>query len=94
MQTRWLQFQLRDQGGTSTKLDDKDREPKIRCPICKWVPGRGDRWMCHPGCGHVWNTFDTRGVCPGCRHAWQETMCLRCHQMSPHEDWYTDDGEA
>lgn len=39
-------------------------------------------------CQHVWNTFDTRGVCPGCSYAWQVTMCLRCHQWSPHVAWY------
>ena len=25
--------------------------PGIRCPLCGWVPGKGDRWMC--GCGHL-----------------------------------------
>jgi hypothetical protein len=36
----------------------------------------------------VWNTFWTRGLCPGCGHQWQETQCLRCRKMSPHESWY------
>jgi hypothetical protein len=44
-----------------------DRERRIRCPKCKWQPGRGERWMCK--CRHVWNTFDTHGVCPACQHA-------------------------
>lgn len=85
--TRWLQFQVREQGGSS--IDDKRREPGIRCPLCKWVPRKHDRWSCT--CGHTWNTFDTRGVCPACSHAWQDTQCLRCHQWSKHDAWYPDD---
>jgi hypothetical protein len=64
------------------------RGRKIRCPRCAWEPGKHDRWMCL--CGHVWNTFDTRGVCPGCDAKWKETACLRCHQWSDHEAWYVD----
>ena len=87
---RRLQFLERDKrGGTSTKRDDKDRDPKIRCPKCKWVPARHDRWMC--SCHHTWNTFDTRGVCPACNYTWRDTACLRCHEWSPHEDWYAND---
>jgi len=47
--------------------------PGIRCPLCKWRPSRSSRWMCwdsvypenfRDGCGTVWNTFETRGLCP------------------------------
>jgi len=62
---------------------------RVRCPKCGWEPRREDRWVCT--CGHFWNTFETRGVCPGCGHAWQETQCQRCHQWSAHEDWYVAD---
>ncbi|OGQ90123.1 MAG: hypothetical protein A2289_03870 [Deltaproteobacteria bacterium RIFOXYA12_FULL_58_15] len=61
-------------------------KPKIRCPKCGWQPGKGDRWQCI--CDHVWNTFDTRGVCPACHEQWEVTACLSCQQFSPHEDWY------
>jgi hypothetical protein len=64
--------------------------PRIRCPKCAWEPSRADRWCCFEGCGHVWNTFETRGVCPGCGKQWTETVCLRCNQWSPHDDWYVD----
>ena len=60
--------------------------PFIRCPKCKWTPRAHDRWLCK--CGHVWNTFDTHGVCPACAYAWRDTMCLRCHEWSPHDAWY------
>jgi hypothetical protein len=63
-----------------------DRPRKIRCPVCKWQPGRADRWSCT--CGHVWNTFDTRAVCPACKYRWPYTQCRRCRARSPHEDWY------
>ena len=77
-------------------------EAEIYCPKCSWRPSATDRWWCVPGCRTVWNTFWTRGLCPGCGHQWQETQCLRCHKMSPHESWYhypdgqdesTDDAE-
>ena len=43
---------------------DKSHEPSgphIRCPLCDWSPRKEDRWSCD--CGHLWNTFDTGGVC-------------------------------
>ncbi len=64
---------------------------KIRCPKCKWTPGRDDRWLC--ACGHRWNTFDTRGLCPACDAKWRDTQCLRCGAWSLHEDWYETTGE-
>src|ERR1035441_10916449 len=58
----------------------------IRCPKCRWSPGAEDRWCCN--CGHIWNTFDTGGVCPACLHQWQITMCPRCGEWSAHSEWY------
>ncbi len=72
-------------------------DPRIRCPNCRWQPASGDRWFCLPmgppesfsgGCGHGWNTFDTRGKCPGCSYQWLHTTCLSCNVTSPHDDWY------
>lgn len=60
--------------------------PRIRCPLCGWQPGKHDRWMC--SCGHLWNTFDTGGVCPACICQWTTTQCPACHNWSPHSDWY------
>ncbi len=71
----------------------------IRCPLCQWRPKASNRWYCAPnrhpegfsgGCGMVWNTFTTRGVCPGCGHQWRWTTCLHCHRWSRHEDWYAE----
>jgi hypothetical protein len=70
---------------------------RIRCPLCHWQPRPGSRWYCtdvgHPeyffaGCGTAWNTFQTAGLCPGCGHQWRYTACMRCGQMSLHQDWY------
>jgi hypothetical protein len=61
----------------------------IACPKCDWRPDASSRWYCT--CGHVWNTFETHGVCPACAKAWKETACHACHQWSDHEDWYHDD---
>jgi len=59
---------------------------RIRCPICSWQPDKSSQWMC--SCGHVWNTFDTGGVCPECLLRWAYTACLICGSWSPHSDWY------
>ncbi len=82
---RVLWFKQTEKGSTG-KTDDRDR--KIRCPRCAWTPERKDRWSC--ACGHVWNTFDTGGVCPACDAAWADTQCLRCQAWSPHARWYVD----
>ena len=65
------------------------RHATPRCPLCHWEPLPGDEWVCD--CGHVWDTFQTRGRCPRCGYQWEETECLVCWEMSPHEDWYGDD---
>ena len=66
--------------------------PRIRCPRCAWEPGRGDRWTC--ACLHIWNTFETAGVCPACQRQWLETQCPRCSGWSPHQAWYVDDDDG
>jgi hypothetical protein len=82
---RWLRFRETDRKTTSST---KTNERKIRCPRCAWAPGKRDRWMC--ACGHSWNTFDTRGICPACDAAWRNTQCLRCHEWSLHDSWYVE----
>jgi hypothetical protein len=62
--------------------------PGIRCPQCKWAPRTKNLWSCK--CGHHWNTFDTRGLCPGCAYQWEITGCVQCGAMSPHLEWYVE----
>jgi hypothetical protein len=64
------------------------KEFEIYCPKCTWRPAPDDRWECSPGCGAVWNTFWTRGLCPGCCKQWGVTQCLACQQVSAHRHWY------
>ncbi|HEU0142367.1 MAG TPA: hypothetical protein VFQ79_21780 [Bryobacteraceae bacterium] len=76
-------------GTEITPREDKSTKPsgpRIRCPFCGWSPGEQDFWSCT--CGHVWNTFETGGVCPSCLHQWTSTQCPKCHRWSPHSDWY------
>ncbi len=84
-----------DRGGARTRPQEGPAAGqggvRIRCPRCGWAPRADDRWQCH--CLHVWNTFDTGGVCPGCGHRWDETQCLRCRQWSRHEHWYVVEGD-
>lgn len=68
-----------------------NRRLRIRCPRCAWQPRQHDRWSCL--CDHVWNTFDTGGVCPACGKIWEQTQCLRCHEFSRHDAWYVWDAE-
>lgn len=77
--------------------DDEAAFKHIRCPLCHWRPTAASRWVCATcgppenfayGCGTVWNTFTTQGLCPGCGHQWRWTTCLYCHGWSLHEDWY------
>lgn len=66
----------------------------IRCPLCDWKPQPEDRWACAPGCGAVWNTFWTRGLCPSCAKQWADTQCPSCHGISPHRKWYRNPAPA
>jgi hypothetical protein len=81
----------------TTPAKDEEGTLSIRCPLCGWRPSASSRWSCDSvdgpeppfdSCGTVWNTFSTRGTCPGCGHQWKWTSCLRCHEWSPHDDWY------
>jgi hypothetical protein len=79
--------------GSAPAVREADEKPpgrrRIRCPRCAWEPAREDVWMC--SCLHVWNTFDTHGLCPGCGRQWLDTKCPRCRAWSPHDDWYEEE---
>jgi hypothetical protein len=65
---------------------DGNGEGRICCPLCKWTPQAHHWWMCT--CRHMWNTFDTGGVCPKSLYQWRVTQCLSCRGLSAHSDWY------
>ena len=92
-----MDLHLLKRGGGGGELDDpaiRDTTHdtpggrRIRCPKCAWEPRREDHWSC--ACLHVWNTFETGGVCPACQRQWLETQCPRCDGWSPHLAWYVD----
>ena len=58
----------------------------IRCPECRWVPIQEARLACK--CRHVWNTFDTRGLCPACKYQWEVNQCPSCGAVSARPAWY------
>jgi hypothetical protein len=58
----------------------------VRCCGCGFQPSEASRWTC--ACGHSWNMFDTRGICPRCEHEHATTACLACSAVSAHGDWY------
>jgi hypothetical protein len=65
---------------------DNAVDARIRCPKCRWSPDAEARWSCR--CRHIWNTFETRGLCPACGYQWTVTVCLNCGQSSAHSEWY------
>jgi hypothetical protein len=64
----------------------RTRRAGLRCPECGWVPFALRAWKCK-GCGFVWDSFATGGVCPRCGHAHEEAACVRCRRISPYERW-------
>lgn len=63
----------------------------IACSRCDWRPDENAVWRCE--CGHVWNTFETQGLCPVCYRQWDKTMCRLCNEWTDHVDWYHDDDD-
>jgi len=79
----------KDRFRPDVREEDRDKDfSGIRCPSCKWRPSRWDLWACSPGCGEVWNTFETHGECPGCQRFWSQTQCMQCGLWSDHDLWY------
>ena len=85
---------------STTSVHDRDAFHRIRCPLCEWQPTSTSVWACYSegtpepffgGCGTLWNTFETKGLCPGCAHQWRWTSCLSCHGWSRHDDWYVEE---
>ena len=65
---------------------------RIRCPRCGWIPDGKKHWVCEL-CYAQFDTFKTRARCPNeeCGNSWTETQCPKCHQFSPHEEWYVEE---
>jgi hypothetical protein len=72
--------------GSSKKTMRSPDGRLIRCPKCRFRPYVDLVWNCK--CKHVWNTFQTAGLCPACRFQWEVTGCPHCGEMSEHKAWY------
>jgi len=66
------------------------RKIEILCPKCGWRPSEDSIWCHDPGCGHIWNAFDTGGICPNCGGGGTTTQCPACGACSPHSAWYRE----
>lgn len=58
----------------------------VACPQCSYQPADDDVWQCD--CGHLWNTFATKGRCPACSKTHDTTACPACDAASEHNAWY------
>jgi hypothetical protein len=83
-------------------LRDRHKRVRIRCPLCGWEPDGKPYWGCEK-CFASFDTFKTRAHCPNsflpstdagyCDNRWDETQCIACQRMSPHDDWYVEDDD-
>jgi Zn-dependent protease len=56
------------------------------CPSCKAVPPEGRFWRCTQ-CAEVFDTFQTRAVCPYCATQVVGTPCPYCRAQNPMSEW-------
>ena len=62
------------------------RREGFACPNCHTAPPLGDFWKCGQ-CGQLFDTFQTRAVCPHCAAQCARTRCLDCGELHPMNDW-------
>jgi Zn-dependent protease len=68
------------------RLDRLPRREGFACPTCKAAPPVGDVWKCGR-CGHQFDTFQTRGVCPACGTQFPVTRCMDCGAAHSVSEW-------
>ncbi len=62
------------------------RRQGFACPSCRTAPPLGAFWKCGH-CAQLFDTFQTRAVCPNCGAQYATTMCLDCQEQRPLNDW-------
>jgi hypothetical protein len=62
------------------------RRDGFRCPSCRTAPPIGTYWRCG-NCQQMFDTFETRGLCPHCSAQYATTTCLDCREQRPIGDW-------
>lgn len=68
------------------RLDKLPRREGFACPSCKAAPPIGDVWGCG-NCGHRFDTFQSKGVCPACGAQFPATRCMECGKAHPMSEW-------
>ena len=69
-----------------TRIVKAPRRPGFACPRCHAEPPMGLFWQCDL-CKRVFDTFETKAVCPNCSKHFPTTMCGECKVGSPMADW-------
>jgi Zn-dependent protease len=62
------------------------RRAGYACPSCRQPPVIGLYWRCDR-CMKVFDTFETKAVCPNCGATFAFTRCLDCGNDYPFEQW-------
>jgi Zn-dependent protease len=62
------------------------RHEGFACPACKAAPLVGRFWKCGR-CGEVFDTFQTRALCPNCSAQVAVTTCPDCRAQNPLSEW-------
>jgi Zn-dependent protease len=62
------------------------RREGFACPNCKAAPPVGEFWKCGK-CGQLFDTFQTRAVCPHCGTQFPVTKCMDCGTLHPMNEW-------
>lgn len=68
------------------RITKAPRRAGFACPRCHAEPPMGLFWQCDR-CKRVFDTFETRAVCPNCAKEFPTTMCGKCKAASPMKDW-------
>lgn len=58
----------------------------IICNRCRWELDHQVYWKC--SCHHVWNVFETKGLCPECDTFWNLIQCPNCFFPLFIKEWY------
>lgn len=70
-------------------LEQLPRRPEFACAHCHASPPAAAIWSCAK-CGHTFDAFLTRAVCPHCQGRLEAILCVDCGTKQPIEKWETD----
>jgi len=69
-------------------LETLPRRSGFSCPACHAAPPAVSVWAC-AGCGHQFDAFAARAICPHCQTAMGRVRCIECGVEHPFERWET-----